>query len=51
MDEGLGERFFIFVIDVLKFCRTINYDVENKIIITQLTKSVTHKDYNIKLRM
>lgn len=41
MDKGLGNRIFVFVVDVIKFCRTLNYNIENKIIINQLVKSAS----------
>ena len=41
MDEGLGNRIFDFVVSVVKFCRTLNYSIKNKIIINQLVKAAT----------
>jgi len=41
MDEGLGNRIFDFAVNVIEFCRTLNYSVENKIIINQLIRSAT----------
>jgi len=41
MDEGLGVRIFNFVVSVIKFSKTINYNNENKILLNQLIKSAT----------
>ncbi|MDF1613079.1 four helix bundle protein [Stygiobacter electus] len=41
MDEGLGNRIFLFVVNIIKFCKTLNYSIENKVIINQLIKSAT----------
>ncbi len=41
MDEGLGNRIFEFVVSVIQFCRTLNYSIENKIIVNQVIRSAT----------
>jgi four helix bundle protein len=41
MDEGLGVRIFNFVVSVIKFSKTINYNNENKILLNQPIKSAT----------
>ncbi len=41
MDEGLGNRIFEFVINVIKYCSTLNYSVENKTIVNQIIRSAT----------
>jgi len=41
VDEGLGDRIFNFVVNVIKFCKSLNFTIENKIIINQLVKSAT----------
>ncbi len=38
MDEGLGNRIFEFVINVIKYCSTLNYSVENKTIVNQIIR-------------
>ena len=41
MDKGLGNRIFEFAVGVIKFCKSLNYSVENKIIINQVLRSAT----------
>ena len=41
MDEGLGKRIFDFAVGVIKFCKSLNYSVENKIIVNQVIRSAT----------
>jgi four helix bundle protein len=41
MDEGLGNRIFDFVVNVIKFCKSLKYNVENKVIINQVIRAAT----------
>jgi hypothetical protein len=46
MDQGLGERLFLFAIDTLKFLGTFSQIPEAKIIRYQLAKSSTSSGAN-----
>ena len=48
MDEGLGERLFQFALKTIKFCKTIKYSIENKVLVNQLVKSATSSGANFE---
>jgi len=50
MDDGLGERLFLFAVRTITFCKKLKYSVENKVLINQLIKSATSSGANYSPR-